>query len=76
MGNSRTRRQGNIIFVKIPEVFAVSGRKIYYLHRNAYGAILLVPRIRDYFADTKDGEYVQQLEWEDIYVPLEREKIE
>ena len=76
MRNSRTRRQGNFIIVKIPEILAVSGRKRYYLHQNAYGAILLVPRIRDYFADAKDGEYVQQLEWEDIYVPLGRENIE
>lgn len=76
MGNSRTRRQGNIIIVKIPEVSAVSGRKKYYLHRNDEGTILLVPKIRDYFKDAKEGEYAQQLEWEDIYVPFGREKIE
>ena len=76
MGNSKAIRHGNTTVVKIPEALAVAGNKKFYLHRSDDGEVLLVPKIRDYFEDAKDGEYTQHLEWEDIYIPQGKETIE
>lgn len=50
--------------------------EVFYMQRSNNGTILLVPKIHDYFAVAKNGEYRQLLEWGDIYAPQGREEVE
>lgn len=73
---SKTRKQGNSIMITIPAVMNVEEGKEFIIYKKENGSIVLVPRIDDYFATAKDGEYHETLEWEDIYVPQGNEVVE
>lgn len=73
---SKVRREGKDIIITIPATLGVAEGEEFYIHRNDNGTILLVPKIHDYFAGAKNGEYRQPLEWGDIYAPQGREEIE
>lgn len=73
---SKTRRQGNSIIITIPAALGVVEGEEFYLQRSDNGTILLVPKIRDYFTDAKEGEFRQPLVWEDLYVPQGTEEVE
>lgn len=76
METSRARREGNSIIITIPASLGVADGEEFYIQRSDNGTILLVPKIHDYFAGAKNGEYRQLLEWGDIYAPQGREEVE
>lgn len=61
---SKTRKQGNAIVITIPEELQVSEGEEFYFKRGDNGTILLIPKMRDYFVDAKEGEFKQPLEWD------------
>ena len=73
---SKARREGNAIVITIPLTSGVAEGEEFYMQRSDNGTILLVPKIHDYFADARNGEYRQPLEWGDIYAPQGREEVE
>lgn len=73
---SKTRRQGNSVVITIPAALGVAEGEEFYLQRSENGIILLVPKIHDYFADAKEGEFRQPMEWENLYTPQGREGVE
>lgn len=73
---SKTRRQGNSVIITIPASLGVTEGEEFYVKRSDNGAILLIPKIRDYFADANEGEFSQPLEWETIWTPQGREEVE
>lgn len=76
METSKTMKQGDSLVITIPQSLEVAEGEEFYFLRSDNGIITLVPKIRDYFEGAKDGEYTQQLEWEDVYVPQGKETIE
>ncbi len=73
METLKTRKQGNSVIITIPATFGVAEGEEFYLQRSENGTISLVPKIRDYFADAKEGEFSQPLEWEELYIAQGRE---
>jgi antitoxin component of MazEF toxin-antitoxin module len=73
---SKARRQGNSVIITIPAGLGVAEGEEFYLQRSDNGTILLIPKIRDYFIDAKEGEFTQPLEWENIFTAQGREEIE
>lgn len=76
METSKTVKQGDSLVIVIPQSLGVAEGEEFYLLQSDSRIITLVPKIRDYFEDAKDGEYTQHLEWEDIYIPQGKETIE
>ena len=76
METSKTVKQGDSLVIVIPQSLGVAEGEEFYLLQSDSRIITLVPKIRNYFEDAKDGEYTQHLEWEDIYIPQGKETIE
>ena len=72
----KTRKQGNSVIITIPASLGVAEGEEFYLQRSDNGIITLVPKIRDYFKNAKENEYRQPLEWDELYIPQDREDIE
>lgn len=69
----RARKQGEDIVIPIPAAISVKEGDEFLLRQLDNGAVLLVPRVPDYFAEVTEGEYPEPLEWEEIYRPQGRE---
>ncbi|AOF48431.1 MULTISPECIES: type II toxin-antitoxin system PemI/MazE family antitoxin [Enterococcaceae] len=58
MDKVKARKQGNAIMVTLAKKFNVSEGQEFYITQEKDGAISLIPKIEDYFADVVEGEFV------------------
>ncbi|MDN6641215.1 MAG: AbrB family transcriptional regulator [Tetragenococcus sp.] len=58
MDKVKTRKQGNAVMVTLAKKFNVSEGQEFYITQEKDGTISLIPKIKDYFADVKEGEFV------------------
>jgi len=58
MDKVKTRKQGNAVMVTLAKKFNVSEGQEFYITQEKDGTISLIPKIEDYFADVKKGEFI------------------
>ena len=57
MSTVKARKQGNSIMITIPSVLGVEEGEEFFFVKKENGAITLIPKIEDHFANLTDGEY-------------------
>ncbi|MHA6253292.1 type II toxin-antitoxin system PemI/MazE family antitoxin [Oceanobacillus sp. CAU 1775] len=57
MSSIRARKQGNSVMITIPSALGVKEGDEFYFVKKDNGAITLIPKVEDHFADVKSGEY-------------------
>lgn len=57
MDTVKTRQQGNTIAVTLSKKFNIPAGEEYYIKKSATGVITLVPKVKDIFANVKEGQY-------------------
>lgn len=72
MSAIKARKQGNSIMVTIPSALGVKEGEEFYVIKKDNGAITLIPKVEDYFAEAEDEEYY--MPEEDVgYTPAQGE---
>ncbi|MGX7197518.1 type II toxin-antitoxin system PemI/MazE family antitoxin [Enterococcus olivae] len=72
MSAIKARKQGNSIMITIPSALGVREGEEFFFIKKDNGAITLIPKVEDHFANVKPGEYYMP-ELEVGYVPAEGE---
>ncbi|WP_086315434.1 hypothetical protein A5821_002920 [Enterococcus sp. 7F3_DIV0205] len=57
MDTVKARRQGNAIMVTLSSKFAVKDGQEFFSYKDSEGIISLIPKVDDYFANAKPGEF-------------------
>lgn len=60
MDEVKTRKQGNAVMVTLASKFEVPAGKTFYITKEEDGTISLIPKIEDYFASAKPGEFIDE----------------
>lgn len=72
MSTVKTRKQGNSIMITIPSALGVEEGEEFFFIEKDNGALTLIPKVEDHFANIEDGEYY--MPEEDVgYAPGEGE---
>jgi antitoxin component of MazEF toxin-antitoxin module len=72
---TKTKKQGNSISVTLPVQTKVEAGVSYILYKKDNGTLILIPELNDIFASAKDGEFRQEIVWDD-YAPQGKETLE
>lgn len=57
MTTTKARKQGNSIMITIPSAFGVEEGEEFFLVQKGNGAITLIPKEEDHFANVRGEEY-------------------
>lgn len=58
METVKARKQGNAVMVTLASKFGVQEGQEFYIFKEEDDALTLIPKINDYFANAKAGEFI------------------
>lgn len=58
MDKVKAKKQGNGVMITLAKKFNVSEGQEFYIMQEKDGTISLIPKVEDYFADVKKGEFI------------------
>lgn len=58
METVRARKQGNALVVTLPNKYGVQEGQEFYISHEANGSFVLISKIKDFFANVKPGEFI------------------
>ena len=74
MIETKARRQGNSVVIGFPAQLGVKVNESFYVSKDEYGNILLVPKLKDPYAGNEPHmAWHEKSEWEELWVPQGKE---